>query len=71
MKFGALALIGAVSAATMETLIPKVEYEFMGFITEHNRSYATTAEYKFRLAQFSKRAAEVKRWNAIPRQTSL
>jgi len=59
--------MGATSA---HELLSQTEYKFMSFITEHNRSYATKAEYDFRLNQFAIRVAEHERWNAIPGQTS-
>ena len=69
MKFALLA--SAVAAHNLtEGLMTAEEYEFMGFVSSYGRSYATKAEYNFRLAQFSKRVAEHKRWNAIPGQTS-
>merc|ERR1712086_613123 len=36
----------------------------------YGRSYATKAEYDFRLNQFAIRVAEHERWNSIPGQTS-
>ena len=70
MKFAAI--IGAAAAHNLaETgLISEAEYEFMGYVTNYGRSYATKAEYNFRLAQFTKRTAEHKRWNAVEGQTS-
>ena len=70
MKFSLLA--GAVMGhnLTESGLMTEAEYEFMGFVSSYGRSYATKAEYNFRLAQFSKRVAEHKRWNAVPGQTS-
>ena len=64
MKFGALALAGAVSA--FDGLVSETEYKFMKYITEEGKSYGTTAEFNFRLAQFAKRVAEHERWNAMP-----
>jgi C1A family cysteine protease len=70
VKFAAL--VGAAAAHNLadEGLISATEYEFMGFVSSYGRSYATKAEYNFRLAQFSKRVAEHKRWNAVEGQTS-
>jgi len=65
MKFSTM--IGAASATE---LLTQAEYKFMAFISEHGRSYATKAEYNFRLAQFAKRVAEHERWNAQPGVTS-
>ena len=65
MKFALLA--SAVAAHNLtEGLMTAEEYEFMGFVSTYGRSYATKAEYNFRLAQYSKRVAEHKRWNSIP-----
>jgi len=69
MKFAAL--IAAASAHNLtEGVMTATEYEFMGFVSSYGRSYATKAEYNFRLAQYTKRVAEHKRWNAQPGQTS-
>jgi len=65
MKFAAM-----MGAASAHELLSATEYKFMSFITEHGRSYATKAEYDFRLNQFAVRVAEHERWNAIPGQTS-
>ena len=65
MKFGAFALIGAASAFS------ETEQQFIQYIADEGKLYGTDAEYKFRLAQFEKRVAEHKRWNSIPRQTSI
>lgn len=65
MKFAILA--SAVAAFNLnDGLMTPEEYEFMGFVSKYGRSYATKAEYNFRLAQFNKRVAEHKRWNSIP-----
>jgi len=65
MKFAAV-----MGIAAAEELLSATEYKFMNFITEHGRSYATKAEYSFRLAQFAERVAEHERWNALPGVTS-
>jgi C1A family cysteine protease len=72
MKFAVAALLGATSAFGLNSgdVISETEYKFMSFISEHQRSYGTVAEYKFRLAQFEKRVAEHERFNAIEGQTS-
>ena len=70
MKFAALA--GAVTAHNLtEGLMTPEEYAFMGFVSSYGRSYATKAEYNFRLAQYTKRVAEHKKWNSQPGQTSF
>merc|ERR1712072_500779 len=71
MKFAAI--IGAASAMSLNSgdVISETEYKFMGYVTSYNKSYATVAEYKFRLAQFEKRVAEHERHNAEPGQTSF
>ena len=70
MKFAAL--VATVSAYGLNSTdeISAVEYNFMGYLSNFNKSYGTVAEYQFRLAQFSKRVAEHTRWNAIEGQTS-
>ena len=69
MKFAAL--VGAAAAHNLQNdLISATEYQFMGFVSAYGRSYATTAEYNFRLAQFTKRVEEHQRWNAVEGQTS-
>jgi len=65
MKFATL-----MGVAAADELIAATEYKFMEFITSYGRSYATKAEYNFRLTQFAKRVAEHKRWNAQPGVTS-
>lgn len=44
MKFGALALVGTVSAFS------EIEQQFIGYIADEGKMYATEEEYKFRLA---------------------
>jgi len=56
--------------AAADELLSATEYKFMSFVTEYGRSYATKAEYDFRLNQFAIRVAEHERWNSIPGQTS-
>jgi len=65
MKFAAI-----MGIAAAEELLSATEFKFMNFITEHGRSYATKAEYSFRLAKFAERVAEHERWNALPGVTS-
>lgn len=69
MKFATLALAGAASARSF--LMTETEYQFAEYVSDEGKSYGTTAEYNFRLAQFSKRVAEHKKWNAMPGQTSF
>merc|ERR1719313_601390 len=73
MKFAQAALLGVASAYGLNNTdeISATEYKFMGYLSSYNKSYATVAEYKFRLAQFEKRVAEHERWNAIEGQTSF
>jgi len=73
MKFAQAALLGAVTAYGLNSSdeISAVEYTFMGYLSNYNKSYGTVAEYKYRLAQFSKRVAEHTRWNAVEGQTSF
>ena len=69
MKFAAL--VGAAAAHNLQNdVISATEYQFMGFVSNYGRSYATKAEYNFRLAQFTKRVEEHQRWNAVEGQTS-
>lgn len=72
MKFAQAALIGAVSAYGLNSTdeISATEYKFMGYLSAYNKSYGTVAEYKYRLAQFTKRVEEHTRWNAVEGQTS-
>ena len=46
MKY--LTLVSTVAA--IDGLMTPEEYQFMGFVSEYGRSYATRAEYEFRLA---------------------
>ena len=52
MKFAVAVLLGATSAYSLNTAdaMSESEYKFMSFISEHNRTYGTVSEYKFRLA---------------------
>jgi len=43
---------------------------FMQYLAKHGKSYATQAEFDFRLAQYEERVAEHKRHNSMPGQTS-
>ena len=61
MKISIAVLLGYVSATK---LMAPEEYALMSFITEYGRSYATTAEYKFRLEIFAKKLAAINEWNA-------
>ena len=69
MKFATI-IAGASAHNLSQDLISAEEYAFMGYITKYGRSYATKSEYSFRLAQFTKRVAEHKRWNSTSGQTS-
>lgn len=61
--FIAIALAGAVSA------INPVEQKFMGYITQHGKSYGTVEEYKFRLEQFTRNHAIVEEHNSNANET--
>ena len=65
MKFAAL-----IAAASAHEIVSETEYKFMAYIGKYGRSYATVAEYKFRLQQYGLRVAEHARHNAMPNQTS-
>jgi C1A family cysteine protease len=41
----------------------EIESAFLGFITEHGKSYTSTAEYGFRLSQFARAHAEIEEHN--------
>ncbi len=49
MKF----TIAMIATASATELMSHVDYKFMEFVTEHQRSYATQAEYIFRQALFA------------------
>ena len=51
----ALAFLGYAAATPMG----KYEYDFIKFVANHNKSYATKEEYAFRLNEFAKNAAFV------------
>jgi C1A family cysteine protease len=65
MKFAAL-----IAVASAHEIVSETEYKFMAYIGKHNKSYATVAEYNFRLQQYAVRVAEHVRHNAEPGQTS-
>jgi len=46
------------------------EYEFINFVSKYGRSYATKAEYKFRLAEFMKRLQQIEEHNSQNGMTS-
>lgn len=73
MNFAQAVLIGAVSAYGLNNTdeISAIEYNFMGYLSNFNKSYGTVAEYKFRLDQFTKRVAVHEAWNAVEGQTSF
>jgi len=60
MKF-AFALIATASATELMT---ETNYKFMEFVTFHQRSFATKAEYEFRQAIFSENLKFVEEFNA-------
>ena len=55
----AYAILGFAAATPMG----EFEHEFIKFIAEHNRSYATKEEYEFRLNEFSRNAKFIKEFN--------
>jgi C1A family cysteine protease len=60
MKFATALLIGAAAAKVSD----EVEIEFLKFISDHGRSYATTEEYKFRLGIFAEKFEFIQRHNS-------
>jgi len=56
--FALAAFVAAVSATS------EVESAFLGYITEHGKSYATVEEYGFRLSQFARNHANIIEHNA-------
>jgi len=65
MKF--IALTAAVSATNLMT---SDEYAFMKYVTDFGRSYATKAEFNFRLNIFRRNLAEIEAHNSNPNKTS-
>jgi C1A family cysteine protease len=61
MKSFAIVTMAAVAAATT---LPEGEFEFMRYVAEHNKSYATVEEYQHRLTQFMRIDAYIKKVNA-------
>ena len=67
MKFAAAALLANVSAMELMT---EADYQFMSFVSEEGKSYATVAEFNFRKSLFKQRVAEHETHNANPAATS-
>ena len=44
-------------------MMDKSDYQFMEFISNHGRSYATKAEYEFRANIFKNKLAEIEDFN--------
>lgn len=59
MKFTAALLIGAVAAIDED-----IEIEFLKFISEENKSYATKEEYNFRLNIFAGKIKFIREFNS-------
>ena len=68
MKFAVAAMIA--SASAVELMNP-VEYKFMEYISQHGKTYATVAEYKFRLNIFAQKLKQAEEHNATPGVTSV
>jgi len=66
MKFAVAALLGVASATE---LLTTADYEFMKYVSEHGKSYATKAEFEFRANIFKAHLAEVNAHNANPENT--
>ena len=58
--FAAVAAFGAVASATMMT---KTDYDFMRWISKHNKMYETVEEFKMRQEIWSALDAEIERMN--------
>jgi len=56
-----LATIGAASAVE---LMKPVDYEFIKFVSDHGKSYATKAEFDFRAAVFAEHFAKIEEHNS-------
>ena len=57
-------------SAIQSEIMTEEEYQFMSFISEYGRSYATKAEYQFRLAEFTKRLGQIEEHNSQNGMTS-
>ena len=66
--FAKLALISAVAAHEIQTL-DTYDYKFMAYVSQHNKSYGTTAEFNFRKTQFTIRDKEIEAFNADANNT--
>lgn len=67
--YAKLALIGAVAAHKLNDTLDQYDYKFMAYVSEHNKSYGTTAEYMFRKNQFTIRDKEIEAHNADANNT--
>jgi len=52
-----------------DELITPHERQYFDYISNFGKSYGTKAEYKFRLAEFSKKMVEIEAHNANPDKT--
>lgn len=54
----------AIAVVATATLMDKADYEFMKFVAEHNKHYATVEEYNFRAAIFKNLDKEIQKLNS-------
>ena len=72
---GAIAALGDFKHKIMDQgswggpTLDATDYAYMAYVTDFGKSYATLAEYKFRLAEYRKSAEFVAAHNADPTQT--
>merc|ERR1711935_473149 len=60
MKFAIAALLGLAGA----NITTEVKQHFLDFMAKHGKSYPTTEEFQFRLAQFAEKFHKIKAHNA-------
>ena len=67
-------LVGASQASSLfdsQNRLSVEDQEFVKFVSEHNKSYGTKAEFEFRLTQFKETYAKVMAHNASNSTSSM
>merc|ERR1711935_584000 len=62
-------LIAALGAKHADQIMTAQDYEFMRYVTEHGKTYATKAEFEFRSALFKTELAHIEEQNASGNNT--
>jgi hypothetical protein len=62
-------ILAALGLKGQQGLMTPEDYEFMAYITEYGKFYATKEEYKFRAGIFKESLNTIKTHNANPEET--